>query len=386
MYDGNFNVTGLIEPDGDMVERYMYDPYGNVSFLDGSWGALSASAYDNPILYCGYRYDPESGLYQVRYRYYHPTLGTWTARDKIGYVDGMSLYEYCRGMPNRQTDPSGLAAGVPTGAGPKYEANGDTFTVYSGIMLQLSNEETASIVKAGGGYTISKRKVVWGIRVCPGEGASDKHNANGSEESYWINPIRVEKGKLADDRTNYYDAVKNFRTEQNDQADERAGHWGGTHSYEIVAGNTVTTEIAAEYTVMLMHDLNKMNTARTIKCTYGSISSSWEYTIHAGTDQDFRIARGTVETRYMAEKSVPITDWTDPDHKRYNYSKKKIENTSDPVVAEGEISVKISWTYCNSNLRIFVTMFGTSPANGMVFRPDRRAEEMRGTTIEAKPT
>jgi RHS repeat-associated protein len=108
MYDGNFNVTGLIGTDGTVVERYVYDPYGKVSFLDGSWGALSASAYDNQILYCGYRYDPESGLYQVRYRYYHPTLGRWTARDKIGYVDGMSLYEYVRGSPKQSIDPTGL--------------------------------------------------------------------------------------------------------------------------------------------------------------------------------------------------------------------------------------------------------------------------------------
>jgi RHS repeat-associated protein len=108
MYDGNFNVTGLVEPDGDVAERYVYDPYGKVSFLDGSWGAISASAYDNQVLYCGYRFDPESGLYQVRYRYHHPTLVRWVTRDPAGYVDGMSLYEYVGSRPLMALDPYGL--------------------------------------------------------------------------------------------------------------------------------------------------------------------------------------------------------------------------------------------------------------------------------------
>ena len=114
MYDGNFNVTALIGTNGTVAERYVYDPYGKVSFLDGSWGALSASAYDNEILYCGYRHDPESGLYQVRYRYLHSTLGRWVTRDQIGYLESVSLFEYCRSSPLTRVDSSGEASNATT--------------------------------------------------------------------------------------------------------------------------------------------------------------------------------------------------------------------------------------------------------------------------------
>jgi len=47
-------------------------------------------------------------LSAARYRNYHPTLGRWIERDPEGYVDGMSLYQYCRSNPVGMTDPTGL--------------------------------------------------------------------------------------------------------------------------------------------------------------------------------------------------------------------------------------------------------------------------------------
>jgi len=109
--DANMNVTALVEPDGDVVERVVYDPYGKAKFYDGSWANPSdTSAYANEILYCGYRFDPETGLYHVRYRYYHLTLGRWMAREPMGYVDEMSLYQYVASNPVRYFDPFGMAA------------------------------------------------------------------------------------------------------------------------------------------------------------------------------------------------------------------------------------------------------------------------------------
>jgi len=126
------NVTALVQgtPDhqdlGHVVERYRYDPYGRVTVLDGEDGVdpdttpggddeewstdpNNASDYDNEIRFCGYRYDPESALYHVRNRMYHATLGRWLQRDPLGYVDGMSLYEYCGSRPVTGSDPWGLA-------------------------------------------------------------------------------------------------------------------------------------------------------------------------------------------------------------------------------------------------------------------------------------
>ncbi len=116
--DANCNVTALVNTSGGVVERYTYDAYGKVTFRQNDWSlqtvegspAGAASACDNQILYAGYRFDPESGLYHVRNRPYHPTLGAWPVRDPAGYVDGSNIYEYVVDRPVTGMDPSGLEA------------------------------------------------------------------------------------------------------------------------------------------------------------------------------------------------------------------------------------------------------------------------------------
>jgi len=106
--DANMNVTALVNTSGTVLERVFYDPYGTPTFYDGSWqNESSESSYANEILYCGYRFDTETGLYHVRHRMYHPTLGRWLQRDPIGYADGMGLYEYVGNSPVTRTDPTG---------------------------------------------------------------------------------------------------------------------------------------------------------------------------------------------------------------------------------------------------------------------------------------
>jgi RHS repeat-associated protein len=106
--DAQMNVTALVTAAGTVVERYAYDPYGQPIFHDGSWGSQTSSSHGNAILYGGYYFDAETGFYHVRNRMYHPLLGRWLTRDPLGYVDGMSLYEYCRGNSICGLDPMGL--------------------------------------------------------------------------------------------------------------------------------------------------------------------------------------------------------------------------------------------------------------------------------------
>ena len=74
--DANMNVTTLVDTAGDALERYVYDPYGAVTIYDDDWSETrGSSSYDNPILYCGYYRDAETGLYCVRNRFYHAQLG-----------------------------------------------------------------------------------------------------------------------------------------------------------------------------------------------------------------------------------------------------------------------------------------------------------------------
>jgi hypothetical protein len=47
-------------------------------------------------------------MYYVRNRFLLPMIGTWNRRDPLGYVDGMSLYQYCYSNVIVWNDPSGL--------------------------------------------------------------------------------------------------------------------------------------------------------------------------------------------------------------------------------------------------------------------------------------
>jgi len=129
--DGNFNTTALVDANsGSVVERYLYDPYGRVTVLNGASGAEkdpnvaewspdadNKSDWDNEILFCGYWYDPETGLFHVRERYYDPLTGTWKTRDKSGYRDGPSLYEYCKSAPYTFIDGPGTTVETLTNLG-----------------------------------------------------------------------------------------------------------------------------------------------------------------------------------------------------------------------------------------------------------------------------
>jgi hypothetical protein len=43
--DANYNVTMLFDNSGNVVERYIYDPFGQAMVLDANWNVLAASAF-----------------------------------------------------------------------------------------------------------------------------------------------------------------------------------------------------------------------------------------------------------------------------------------------------------------------------------------------------
>jgi RHS repeat-associated protein len=107
--DANFNTTALVSAAGSVVERYIYDPYGEVDCLDQNWASgQSTSRVSNAVLYTGHPLDEETGLVYARWRYFLPPLGVWAERDPGGYVDGLNLQEYVASSPAVQRDPLGL--------------------------------------------------------------------------------------------------------------------------------------------------------------------------------------------------------------------------------------------------------------------------------------
>jgi RHS repeat-associated protein len=68
--------------------------FGTPRCMIGNFGNRSSSSYEWETLFAAYRYDLESGLYQVRFRYLHLKLGRWGSRDPIAENGGINLYGF----------------------------------------------------------------------------------------------------------------------------------------------------------------------------------------------------------------------------------------------------------------------------------------------------
>ena len=118
-YDANAlgSVYALTDASGLVVEGYQYDAYGRQTVFEPGPGSApvfgpgqvvsvgGASLVGNPFLFTGMQYDPETGLYYVRARYYNAVQGRFLQQDPAGYEDGPNLYEYAPDRPTGPVDP-----------------------------------------------------------------------------------------------------------------------------------------------------------------------------------------------------------------------------------------------------------------------------------------
>jgi len=105
--DANWNVTALVDASGNVVERYVYDPYGAVTVLTPSWAARGTSLYGWMYFFQGKRRDGTVGLDDSRWRVYSPTLMRPMQADLLGLVPGNNDYEWEGDSTTDRTDPRG---------------------------------------------------------------------------------------------------------------------------------------------------------------------------------------------------------------------------------------------------------------------------------------
>ena len=99
------SVVAMSDASGNLVgSAYKYDVYGNCRTSIGACGA------GEPFLFTGQRFDPETGLYYYRARYYSPSLGRFLQTDPVGYKDDLDWYAYVGNDPTNKTDPTGKDA------------------------------------------------------------------------------------------------------------------------------------------------------------------------------------------------------------------------------------------------------------------------------------
>ena len=105
--DGLGNVTEMVSGLGTVLERYTYDVYGtptihNIIFDNNT------SLTGNRLMFTGRDRDPDTGLYNFRYRYFSPMLGRFVQPDPISIAGGdLNLYRYVANGPLTRVDPYG---------------------------------------------------------------------------------------------------------------------------------------------------------------------------------------------------------------------------------------------------------------------------------------
>jgi RHS repeat-associated protein len=106
--DAQDSVVGMMDTKGNLVNAYVYDPFGNA--YEQTTGVA------NPWQYAGGYLDSLSAaggisLYKMGTRYYDPTLGRWTQQDPAGpqltNPDSLNPYLYAQDNPANGTDPGG---------------------------------------------------------------------------------------------------------------------------------------------------------------------------------------------------------------------------------------------------------------------------------------
>jgi RHS repeat-associated protein len=129
-----FNCTAVADTMGTVQERYGYNAFGQPRVMTPSFGSRASSSYTWETLFGDYRWDSETGFYQVRFRYLHPTLGRWLTRDPIGQNGGINLYGYVLNNPINYFDLFGL---FTSGSG-TFTDNFFTHNFQGGPASQLS--------------------------------------------------------------------------------------------------------------------------------------------------------------------------------------------------------------------------------------------------------
>ena len=97
------SVRRLSNAAGDIVNSYDFDSFGR--------NEITSESVANPYRFAAREFDPESGLYFNRARYYDPGAGRFISQDPACFSAGdLNLYRYVFNRPTDMLDPTGETA------------------------------------------------------------------------------------------------------------------------------------------------------------------------------------------------------------------------------------------------------------------------------------
>lgn len=100
--DHQNSVIAVSDVVGALASSNNYGPFGETLASGVEYG------------FTGQRFDPETGLYYFKNRYYSPDVGRFIQPDPVGR-DGLNRYAYVGNSPSNFVDPLGLTMASPTG-------------------------------------------------------------------------------------------------------------------------------------------------------------------------------------------------------------------------------------------------------------------------------
>lgn len=175
--DASGNVQFVSDPNGDLIERYSYSPFGAFDIYDPNWNALSGSTVGNRFYFQGREYLAGLGIYDFRNRAYSPAIGRFLQMDPIRFAGGSNLYRFAGNDPVNGGDPLGLDLDqmTVTGYPPAQDSPSDfaPFAFGSAGSIGLSFIPPHAMRRAPGGVTDSNGNIIKIVITLSPNGSSD---------------------------------------------------------------------------------------------------------------------------------------------------------------------------------------------------------------------
>jgi RHS repeat-associated protein len=113
--DGLGSVRAITNSSGSVIQTFQTDEFGVPTLTQGT--------NTEPFRYAGQQFDPETGFYDLRARYYWPNLGRFLSRDQRVATScdrnqplTLNHFSYAENDPTSLADPSGMSS-ADTGGG-----------------------------------------------------------------------------------------------------------------------------------------------------------------------------------------------------------------------------------------------------------------------------
>lgn len=144
--DVSGNVVGLTTSTGAVTNQYRYNPWGGAELVQ--------EGVANSLRFAGRPYDPETGLYYNRARYYDPAVGRFISEDPLGLGGGINHYAYVGNDPVNYRDPTGMddtcgGSGDPS-SGPSGGTDPGGPPIYASLVADEQSGDGSGCSDTGG--------------------------------------------------------------------------------------------------------------------------------------------------------------------------------------------------------------------------------------------